>query len=228
MEKCKRINKYVALYRSSPALRIKISLYGSVAINLFYALLQLWLGRTQHSLWFYSLATYYILLLSVRVYLLSYTWKNVPGENQRREWKKYRFCGFELLLMNTTMSVIAGYIVWQNRGFSYHKIHTIAMATYTFTTFTMAIVNAVRYKKYGSPVMSAAKTVNLVAAIFSMLTLETAMLSAFGEGDSVDFRQTMTGITGAAVCAFILVMAIYMIVRANRQLKELKNGKQSE
>ncbi len=213
-------NKYVVSYHKNPVLRIKISLYSSVVLNLLYALLQLWLGFIQHSVWFYSLAAYYVLLLIMRVYLLSYTGKNMPGENKKREWKKYRFCGFALLLMNTTMSVIVAYIVRQNRGFSYNKIHTITMAAYSFTTFTMAIVNAVRYRKYESPVMSAAKAVSLVAAVFSMLTLETAMLSAFRESDSNIFRQNMTGISGEVVCIFILVMAIYMIIHANRKLKE--------
>lgn len=228
IRKIRQENKYVVSYRESPVLRIKMSLYGSVVTNLIYALLQLWLGLTKHSIWFYSLAAYYVLLLIMRTYLLNYTTKNKPGKNIKQEWRKYRFCGFALLFMNTIMSVIVGYIVWQNRGFSYHEIHTIGMAAYTFTTFTMAIVNTVRYRKYESPVMSAVKAVSLVAVVFSMLTLETAMLSAFGENDSVTYRQTMTGITGTVICIFVLATAIYMIIRANKKLKELSNGKQSE
>lgn len=221
-------NKYVVSYRESPVLRIKISLYISVVFNLIYSLLQLWMGFTKHSVWFYSLAAYYVLLLIMRVYLSSYTLKNVPGENKKLEWKKYRFCGLVLLFMNTIMSVIVGYIVWQNRGFSYHEIHTITMAAYTFGTFTIAIINTVKYRKYKSPVMSAARAISLVAAVFSILTLETAMLSAYGKEEGDSFRQIMTGTTGAAICIFVLVMAIYMIIRANKNLKELKNGNESE
>ena len=76
------------------------------------------------------------------------------------------------------------------------------MAAYTFASLTLAIVNAFRDKRYGSPAYSAAKAISLVSAIVSVLTLENAMLTAFGQDNSELFRQIMLGATGAAViCA---------------------------
>ena len=46
------------------------------------------------------------------------------------------------------------------------------MAMYAFYVTVMAVINMVRYRKYHSPVMSAAKAVNLAAALVSMLSLE--------------------------------------------------------
>jgi len=134
----------------------------------------------------------------------------------------YRFCGVLLLLMNLALSVIVTYIVWQNRGFVHHPITTIAMAAYTFFSLTKAIINIVKYRRYRRPVFSASKAVSLAAASVSMLTLETAMLSAFGETNDAAFRQIMTGATGAAVCIFILLLAIGMIQSSTKEIKKIK------
>lgn len=217
----KQENKYISRYLEDATLRVRISLYGAFAINACYAIMQLGLGFYNHSVWFYALAGYYFMLGIMRYFLLKEARKDKLGENLKLELLHYRFCGIMLLVMNIALSVIVFYIVVQNKGFSYHYIMTIAMAAYTFCTFTTAIVNVVRYKKYNSPVMSAAKAINLVAAVVSMLSLETAMLTAFGDGDDSQYRKIMTSCTGFVVCAMILYVAVYMIVKSTKRLHEL-------
>ena len=39
-----------------------------------------------------------------------------------------------------------------------------------------------------------------------------------------EFRRIMLGASGGVVCAFVLAMAIYMIVRSTKQLKKWKNN----
>ena len=57
------------------------------------------------------------------------------------------------------------------------------MAMYAFYNIITAVMNVVKYRKYRSPVMSAAKVVSLAATLVSMLSLETAMLTQFGSTD---------------------------------------------
>lgn len=64
----KQENKYAVLYFSDAALRVKISLYGSFMINVLYAVMQLGLGFINHSVWFYALSGYYLLLAAMRFY----------------------------------------------------------------------------------------------------------------------------------------------------------------
>lgn len=218
-------NKYVTLYTSDARLRVKLSLFASVGINTLYALMQLFSGFYFHSVWFYALAGYYTLLAIMRYFLLKETVKSKAGGDIWKELLIYRFCGVLLLLMNLTLAVIVSYIVWQNRGFEHHYIQTIAMAAYTFTAMTMAIINIVKYRKYGSPVMSASKAISLAAALVSMLSLETAMLTSFGEENSAQFRRIMTGATGTAVCTIVLAMAIYMIVNSTKKINKIKSEK---
>lgn len=215
-------NKYIGIYNSDAGLRMKISLYSSLVINCVYALMQLWLGFTNHSVWFYALAVYYALLGIMRFFLLKETLRNRLGKDRFFEYLIYRLCGILLVLMNLALGAIVAYIVYQNRGFEHGFIMTIALAAYTFFSLTMAIVNVVRYRKYKSPIMSAAKIVSLVAALVSMLSLETAMLTAFGEENSPLFRQIITGASGAAVCIAVLVMAVFMIVWSTKEIRKLK------
>ena len=221
---------YKTVYGRS-ALRVKVSLYSSLTINTAYAIFQLGLGFYHSSFWFYSLAVYYILLAVMRFFLL----RDVKlasfdsGETIVSELKRYRFCGISLVLMNVALAGIVFFIAWQNRGFEHHFITTIALAAFTFASLTIAIVNAVRYRKYNSPLFSAAKAISLASAAVSMLTLESAMLSAFGKDGQESFRLIMTSLTGAAVCIFVLVMAIYMIINSNKKLRKIteeqSNGK---
>lgn len=214
-------NKYLCLYFTDAHLRVKISLYASTAFNALYAMLQLFSGFRNNSVWFYALAGYYILLAVMRFFLLRDTLKTTPGRDKKREFIRYRFCGIMLLLMHTTLSVIVFYIVRQNKGFEYHYIHTIAMAAFTFTVTTMAIINVFKYRRFESPVFSAAKSISLASALVSMLSLETAMLTAFGSENDALFRRNITAATGAAVCTFVLGMAIYMIINSTKQLSKI-------
>ena len=220
-------NKYLVMLDSDARLRVNLSLYGSLLLNSGYAVFQLGLGFYHRSVWFYTLSAYYLLLAVMRFLLLRYTRTHSPGENRIAELQRYRFCGIILLVMNSVLSVIVFYITWQNRTFSHHQITTIAIAAYTFTTFTFSIINLVKYRRYNSPVFSATKTINLAQALVSMLTLETTMLTAFGDEADEGFRRLMTGSTGSAVLIVIFGMALVMITKAAKELHltgDVNNG----
>jgi len=218
-------NKYIKIWQDDVRLRVKVSLYGTLIWNTAYALLQLGMGFWHHTFWFYSLAGYYISLAVMRFFLVRYTGKNNAGENMKEELIKYRICGIVFLVMNLALAFIIFFMVYWNRTFNHHEITTITLATYTFTTFTFAIVNAYKYRKYKSPVYSASKAISLASACVSMLTLESTMLTTFGDGTmSLAGRRILLGISGGVISAFIIIMAIYMIVQGTKKLKLLKIG----
>lgn len=220
----KNENRYAKRYFSDAHLRVNISLYGTLVFNAAYSIFQLGLGFYHHTVWYYSLSVYYMLLGIMRFFLLKHTRTHKAGENKKLELLIYRFCGMILLLMNGALSAIVFYIAVQGRTFTHHQITTIAMAVYTFTMLSVAIVNVIRYRKYESPVFSATKVISLAAALVSMLTLESAMLNAFGKEGQEVFRRIMTGATGAGVAISILVIAIFMIVKSTKQIKAIKEN----
>lgn len=216
-------NKYARIWQDDTRLRINISLYGTLIYNTAYALLQLGMGFWHHTFWFYSLAGYYISLAVMRFFLVRHTSRHNPGEKMMDELKKYRACGIVFLIMNLSLALIIFFMVYWNRTFNHHEITTIALAAYTFTSLTLAIINTVKYRKYNSPVYSASKAISLASACVSMLTLESTMLATFGNGTiSLTERRILLCISGGVISAFIITMAIYMIIQANKKIKLLK------
>ena len=224
-------NKYARRWQDDVRLRVNVSLYGSLAWNALYGLFQLWLGFYHHTFWFYSLGAYYICLGVMRFFLARHTTRYAPGERMRDELVKYRACGIVFLPMNLALALIVFFMVYWNRTFEHHMITTIALAAYTFTSMAVAIINFVKYRKYNSPVFSAAKAISLAAALVSMLTLESTMLTTFSDGTMTAVEQKwMLGATGGAISVLIIATAIYMIVVGTKKLKllesEVENGKQ--
>ena len=224
-------NQYARRWQDDTRLRVNVSLYGSLAWNALYGLFQLWLGFYHHTFWFCSLGAYYICLGVMRFFLARHTRRYAPGERMRDELKRYRACGVVFLVMNLALALIIFFMVYWNRTFEHHMITAIAMAAYTFTALTTAIVNVIKYRKCNSPVYSASKAISLAAALVSMLTLESTMLTTFGDGTmTVVAQKWMLGVTGGAISVLIVATAVYMIAVGTGKLKQLnsevENGKQ--
>lgn len=216
----KNENRYARMWLEDTRLRVNISLFGSLAWNTLYGLFQMWLGIVHRTFWFGSLGVYYICLAVMRYFLVSHTRRYAPGERMRSELIKYRACGWIFLVMNLALSLIVFFMLYWDRTFAHHMITAIAMAAYTFTTFTVAIVSMVRYKRYNSPVFSAAKAISFAAACVSMLTLTSTMLTTFGDGTMEPLaRKMILGSVGVAVILVVVGMAVGMIARGTRRLK---------
>lgn len=166
------------------------------------------------------MAIYYVILCAVRFYLLRRVPENERGQNLGQELRQYRATGIFLLALNLALSGVATQIVRDGYGSDYPGLLIYAAAAYSFYTLTIAVANAVRFQRFHSPVLSAAKAVNLTTALVSMFTLETAMLTQFNtEGEQ--FRLIMTACTALAVCLAVLSVAIFMVIVANKKLRRL-------
>ena len=111
-------------------------------------------------------------------------------------------------------------MVLTDSGYSYPGYVIYLSALYTFCTVILAIVNLVKFRKLGSPILSAAKVLSFVAALMSLLGLQTAMISKFStEGEN--FRRMMNAITGGGVWFAVILTAVYMLLHS-RKMKEMK------
>lgn len=205
-------------YLKEAEFRTETSLYQGAFINLLYVALKFGSGIYYHSIWFGSLAVYYFLLAVMRFSLLHYV--RSRKDDRVSEWKRYRFCGIVLLFMNQALAAIVVIVIKQNKGFEYAGFLIYAMALYAFYAVITSVINVVKFRKHGSPILSAAKVINLMAALVSMLSLETAMLAQFG-GDDVMFRQIMTSATGTGVCVIVLGMAVFMIAKSTKMINNI-------
>jgi hypothetical protein len=206
----------------SALFRSEISLHQGLLMNLLYVAIKLVSGIMYKSAWLIAFGIYYLLLAVMRGNLVHYVHSadangRQVGEDIKGEFHRYRMCGIVLLLLSQALACIVVYIVHMNQGSNYPGLLIYAMAVYAFYAVITAVINVIRFRKQGSPIHSAAKVISLTAALVSMLSLETAMISQFGGDDG--FRMIMTSISGGVVCTFVLALAIYMIIRSTRYLK---------
>ena len=205
-----------------PLLRAQVLLYASFVWNTGYGAFQLWLGLYHGSYWYSSLAAYYISLAVMRFFLLRHKTGVRPEDGLRDELRRYRICGWVFLFMNLALAAVIFLMVYRSRAVAHHEITTIAMATYSFTTLTLAVVGMIRFRRYRSPFLSASKKISLAASCVSLLTLEATMLTTFGgEGMTFATQRIILGATGIGISVFIIAMALYMIVQGTRRIKAL-------
>ena len=221
----KNNNKYARKWQDDTRFRVKMTLFGSLLWNAAYGVFQLGLGIHHNTFWYFSFGIYYLCLAIMRLFLAWHVKKHAPGEKIRLELIKYRTCGWVFLVMTLALALIIFFMLYWNRTFTHDMITTIAMAAYTFMSFTMAIINVVKYKKYNSPVLSASKAISFAAACVSMVTLTSTMLTVFSDGTMNIFTQKlMIGGVGTAVWLIVVAMAIIMIKRGNKNYtNEVKN-----
>lgn len=212
-------NKLILRYKTDVEYRNKISLYTSTSTNTLSMLFYLTMGIINHSLWFYTLTIYYVLLSIIRFFLLKDIHSNYES-NIKQQWRRYRYCGVVLISINIALAIITFFVIRYNQGFSYHFIETIAIALFTFINTTIAIINSIRYRKFNQPIISAIKFVRLSSAIVSMFSLETAMLTVFGDTNNYLFRRIMITLTGTIFGLIILTIGIFMIIKSSKEIKK--------
>lgn len=212
-------NKLIIKYKSNINFRNKILLYVNTLANGFCSLFYLVMGIINHSLWFYSLSIYYFLLSIIRFFLLKDVNKDYSS-NVKQQWQRYRFCGIILIIINLSLALITYLVIRYNKGFSYHFIEAIARALITFIITTLAIINAIKYRNFQYPIISAIKYVGLSSALVSMFSLETAMLTVFGSPSDYLFRRIITTLTGTIFGLIILSIGIFMVIKSTKELKK--------
>lgn len=204
-------------YMTDPQFKVKVSLYVSLFTNIAYSAFKLASGVYYSSFWWGAIAVYYVVLSVMRFLLLRHM--NRGEQSILSQLKRYRFVGILMGILNLTLTGIIFQMVWQGKTYSYPEVVVIAVAVYTFYSVTMSIVDIVRYRKYNSPVLSASKAIRFAAALVSLLTLETAMLSLYGEDEG--FTTLMTSLTGGGVCIIIMAISVYMTVRSTKEIRKI-------
>lgn len=203
-------------------LRIKTFLRLSIIFNIIYSMFLLLVGRVYSSKWFFVMFIYYGLLSIMRilVFLHLSNKKHVISKI-----KTMRACGYFLLVINLVVSTMMFILSYGKTLVKHHEITVITLATYTFFSLTVAIVGSTKYLKQNDYVYSSSKLISLISASVSLVTLTNAMLITFGE-DGLLLRKVILPLLCGAVAIFIISCAMFMIKKANLDLKVIKDEKE--
>ena len=223
---------FMGMIRSNPNLNMVLSDWGmrtlisaviSFVFGIANAALNAYLGISERSIWFGALAAYYIFLAIMRGGFLLGSRRRVRSDSLLRA-KNYRRCGILLLILNAALSSAIAQMIFDDRGFSYKDWLIYAFAAYAFYKITMAIINAIRARSHDDLTLQGIRNINIVDGAVSILALQTALLHTFSVSGEVDISLFNT-LTGSVVSLFSLGLSIFMIVKGNREIKEIKNAK---
>lgn len=210
-------SKITGRYLNDLAFRGNISIYQGMAVNAFYVVFRIVAGIRYASVWFISMAVYYLVLGCLRAYLIVCYRRRDP----ELEHRCYHTMAWLLFLLNVPMGGMIVLMVRTNSAFSYPGSIIYLSALYTFYTMVTSVLNLVKFRKLGSPILSAAKVLNFIAAMMSILGLQTAMISRFSEnGES--YRKMMNAITGGFVYGIVILIAVIMLLHSRKTRKKVE------
>lgn len=220
----KRIRHWIGLllgsavavqYKQDRIFRASVNLQLVMVLNYLYALYNLLVGWLSHSAWLLSLGAYTLMLAVIRTDLTisHHLGRRLDGAPlQRHEIRCYRRVAWSLLLLNLPIGGLA-VLMASGRAASALPGHLIYLsALYSFLMMGLGIFNLIRFRKFGSPILSAAKVLSLVSALLSMLTLQSALIDRFGEGQE-RFQLLMSRLSGSAVFLSVFALAVWMLRR---------------
>ena len=212
--------------------RTVIFAIGSFLMSLLFSGFNAYMGIKNRSIWYGALAAFYIALAFLRGGVLAYHKSRIGKKMQNDEYikaKVYRNSGIITLILNIALSSAIAQMIFSDAHFTYIGWTIFAYAAYAFYKITMSIIALIKAHKQTDLTVRAIRNINLVDSLVSILALQTALLTMFSEGEiNISIFNTFTGIV---VSLLSVGIGIYMIVSANKKMKELqkenKNNEQS-
>ena len=201
-------------YLPDPDFHGGVAIHAGMAASFLYAVFRAVTGALYGSVWMITLAGYYFLLGGIRAALAVSYRRRTPDNGLAFERRCYRKTAAMLLALNIPAGGVILLTVLGLAGGAYPGYLIYAGAAYTFYMVTISVIHLVKYRRVGSPVLSAAQALNFVAALMSLTGLQNAMITQFsGEGE---YRRLMNTLTGTAVYLTVIAIAVYMLCHAGK------------
>lgn len=198
---------WVQRYRADRTFRRTVSLYQGMALNSLNALFRLTIGLWCMSPWLLSMAAYHGVLGGMRGYLI------VSRHRKRPERNCYRLIAWLLMLLNCPMGGMIVLMIYTDAAYACPGVLIYLSALEAFVALGMAIHGLIRFQKQESPIFSAARVLNFVSAMMSILGLQTALIGRFS-AHGENYRQMMNALTGVGVEVCVIACAVLMLRRS--------------
>ncbi|MBQ9781699.1 MAG: hypothetical protein IJW26_00780 [Clostridia bacterium] len=212
--------------------RTVIFAIGSFTMSLLFSGFNAYMGIANRSIWYGALAAFYISLAFLRGGVLTYHRKRIGKKceienDDYAKAKLFRTSGTITLVLNVALSSAIAQMIFSNAHFSYMGWTVFAYAAYAFYKITTSIISFIKAQKQTDLTVRAIRNINLVDALVSILALQTALLTTFGDGTmNISLMNTITGIV---VSCLSIAIGIYMIYYGNNKIKQIqKENKNNE
>lgn len=204
--------------------------FGAIAFlfNIGYTVFLVVMAFIADSLFYGTLAVYYILLSTSRGGLLidarksERKYKDDPWRLQKEKIGMYRYCGMMMVGLTLALAVSVVEMVSKGEGFRVPQGAIYAFAAFTLYRVAMTMYNFIKSTRYDDLTVRAVRHINMAAALVSLLSLQTALFAAFPP----KFDAALwNGITGTVVCMSIVTLGTYMLAFASKAKKRILQGR---
>lgn len=192
-----------------------ISMYVEQCINFCYGGFKIISGMIVGSAWIGADGIYNFTQGCIQLYQIL---RHKTVKELHQQWKVYRTGGYLVIGMHLTMTGMIFQMIHMGRHESASEISIIASAAFTFYKLISGFVSMAKDRKHKNPLDSSVIYLNFAQALYNLFVLQVGLLWVFG-GAGYPYQKLMNTLTGIAVCMLVLGMGIYMVRRANRNLK---------
>lgn len=202
--------------------RTMILAAGKFVLNIGYAAFNGVYGILFQSPWYIALFVYYLVLCIARGSMVVRSRKVNTRlySDDRKDVERiriYRAAGILLLVFTVALN---GMLLQMRRdsanGFRYTGMLIFVAAGYTVYKVIMAVYNLVKSRGSTDYVVHAVRNINFADALVSVLALQSAVSVRMAAEDITSWAGF---VLGSAICLFTATLGIYMIVKAQRKLK---------
>lgn len=200
----------------------------TLVFNLAYTVFMCIMAIFTDSAWYGALAVYYILLVVARGGTLIQNakderkYKNDLFALQKAKVNTYRYCGGMMIALMLTLSFSIVQMIAEGTGFHVPKWSIFIFGVVALYRIIMAALNFFVASKNDDLVVRATRYLGMATAFVSVLSLQTAFLTAFPP----DFDPSwLNAFTGTLICLIIMSLGIYMLsfsFAAKKRIKEIE------
>ena len=218
-----RAHPRVAEILKNSELKFSLELYVEQFINFAYGIFKIVSGVVIGSAWVGADGIYN--MMQALIQLFQILRRKKPG-SLHKQWSSYRFCGVLIFLMHLTLIGIVFQMVNWNRVEEAGEIMIIATAAFAFYKFISSFIELAQDRKHKQPIDSSVRMLELSQAIFAIFSLQAGLLHTFGTGETWEHWLNLAA--GCVVCLLTVAMGIYMVRRANREIKKIRETENGE
>jgi len=191
--------------------------FASILITFLFILFNAFLGLYYKSIWNGTISVYYIFLVSIRIIIIfnESKIKQLDELDQKKKRIKNFYLTFIILiLLDISLIVPITLMVFNERNYDFGLIPGIALALYVTFKIISTIIVYKRNRKNENISFRELKTIDLIDAIISILTLQNTLIIANNGFDNSMY--ILSCITSFIAISFILFISILLFVRIRK------------
>ena len=210
------MKNFINYFLKNKKARTEIMLRLGLIINIGYAGYNLVTGFLYRSIWFGAVAVYYIMLCTIKFFLIRRGFEAERG--RRRALRDMQISGVMLIVLNLTISILIYRMIVTDSVHLYGGSVITMAAGYTVFRIVAVIVDWWGTRGSFDPIFFTTKGLSFSVALMSLFSLQTSLLDRFMHSSGT--RQGLNTLSGSAVTVTVLVIGIRTVMRANKEIKE--------